>query len=317
MRNLQVGPNDAGQRLDRFLSKALPALPAGLCSKFIRTKYIKLNGQRTEGSARLSEGDVITFYINDRFFLTADSDDAYRAADKPVNILYEDENILLAVKEPGLSVHEDESGDPDTLINRIKSYLEKNGSWDPAVENAFAPALCNRIDRNTGGIVIAAKNAEALREMNELIRTRSIDKFYLACVNDRLPRSGQLKGYLMKIESENRVVVRDEPFPGARTAITEYKVLAEKDGLSLVECRLVTGRTHQIRAQMAHAGYPLLGDGKYGKADERRRYQALFSYRLVFSFKEEIGRLDYLRGRSFTVTDVDFMARYFPDFHIL
>ena len=316
MKNLTVGPNDAGQRLDRFLQKALPALPQGLCSKFIRTKYIKLNGARTAGNVRLAAGDVISFYIHDRFFLTADADDAFRAASKPVNILYEDENILLAVKEPGLSVHEDDSGDPDTLINRIKYYLEKNGSWHPEEENAFAPALCNRIDRNTGGIVIAAKNAEALREMNELIRTRSIDKYYLAIVRGRLPHEGRLKGYLKKIESENRVIVRDEPFPGARTAVTTYKSLAYKNDLTLCECRLITGRTHQIRAQMAHAGHPLLGDGKYGKADAVRRYQALFSYKLVFSFREDIGILNDLRGRIFTSRDVDFLEEYFPDYNI-
>ena len=317
MRTMTIGPNDAGQRLDRFLGKALPALPAGLCSKFIRTKYIKLNGARTEGNVRLAEGDVLTFYIHDKFFLTSESDDAYQAAGKPVNILYEDENILLAVKEPGLSVHEDESGDPDTLINRIKYHCKAEGSWDPASEHAFAPALCNRIDRNTGGIVIAAKNAEALREMNELIRARSIDKYYLSIVHGELPPAGRLRGYLKKIESENRVIVRDEPFPEARTAITEYRTLAVRDGLSLCECHLITGRTHQIRAQMAHAGHPLLGDGKYGKGGDARHYQALFSYKLVFSFKEDIGILNALRGKIFTVSDVDFVREYFPEYRIL
>ena len=312
MRTITIGPNDSGQRLDRFLAKALPALPPGLRAKYVRTKSIRVNGSRAELSQRLSEGDVLTLYINDEFFLTSHDEDSYTLVTKPPVILYEDGNILLAVKEPGLSVHEDESGNPDTLINRIKAYCVRTGSWDPAAENSFAPALANRIDRNTGGIVIACKTAEALREMNALIRDRRIDKYYLAAVEGDPPDEGTLKGYIRKREGENRVDVLSAPSPGARTAVTGFRVLARRNGLALCECRLFTGRTHQIRAQMAYAGYPLLGDGKYGKAGPERKYQALFSYKLAFPSVPDGYALSYLAGKTFVFRNVDFVGRYFP-----
>lgn len=313
MKSITIGKNDAGQRLDRFLLKAFPALPSGMCAKFIRTKAIKLNGKRAEGNIRLSEGDEISLYIQDRFLTTAGDKDDYLASGKLPSILYEDDHIILAVKEAGLSVHEDDTKNPDTLINRIKYHCLTTGSWNPDLETSFAPALCNRIDRNTGGIVIAAKTAEALRDMNEIIRVRDIDKYYLCLVHGIPNEKGTLKGYLKKLENENRVIVRDKPFEDAKTAITEYRRLATKNGLSLCECHLITGRTHQIRAQMAHAGFPLLGDGKYGTERSRRKYQALFSYKLVFTLSDYQGILSYLKGKEFVVTNVDFSEEYFPD----
>ena len=180
------------------------------------------------------------------------------------------------------------------------------------------PALCNRIDRNTGGIVIAAKTAEALRVMNQKIKDRELDKRYLAIVEGTpKPREGALKGYIFKDAKKNRVFVTDTPQAGAKTAETRYKVLASEKGLSLVECELITGRTHQIRAQFAHAGHPLLGDGKYGKLDKKsgRTYQALYSYKLSFRFTTDAGSLGYLDGKTFQVGGVDFAEEYFPQAH--
>ncbi|MBR0142759.1 MAG: RluA family pseudouridine synthase [Clostridia bacterium] len=316
MKTITVNLNDSGQRLDRFLAKSLPALPPGLRAKYVRTKAIRVNGKRAELSQKLSEGDVLTLYINDEFFLTAKDDDAYTLITRSPVVLYEDDQILLVIKEAGLSVHEDESGSPDTLINRIKAYCVRTGCWDPASEHSFAPALANRIDRNTGGIVIACKTAEALRDMNALIRDRRIDKYYLAVAVGDPPESGTLKSYIRKRGDENRVEVFSSPVPGARTAVTGFRTLARRNGLALCECRLFTGRTHQIRAQMAFAGYPLLGDGKYGKADPRMKYQALFSYRLSFTAVPADSSLAYLSGRSFVFRNVDFVARFFPGISI-
>jgi 23S rRNA pseudouridine955/2504/2580 synthase len=179
--------------------------------------------------------------------------------------------------------------------------------------------LCNRIDRNTGGIVIAAKTAEALRVMNQKIKDRELDKRYLAIVEGVPKRSsGSLKGYLFKDAKKNRVFVSDKPQPGSKTCQTNYQVLASEKGLTLVECELITGRTHQIRAQFAHAGHPLLGDGKYGKLDKKtdRNYQALYSYKLTFCFTTDAGELSYLNGRSFKVDKVDFATEYFPNVKI-
>ena len=317
MKEFTIGPNDAGQRLDRFLAKAVPLLPASLAQKYIRLKRIKLGGKRVERDTRLNTGDVLQLYINDEFFDKPREDNAYLTVANPkLTIVYEDDHILLVDKRPGLAVHPHDGAEYGrTLIDHIQSYLYQKKDWRPREENAFTPALCNRIDRNTGGIVIAAKTAEALRVMNQKIKDREMDKRYLAIVEGTpKPRDGSLKGYLFKDAKKNRVFVSDTPQPGAKTCQTNYKTVASKNGLSLVECELITGRTHQIRAQFAHAGHPLLGDGKYGKLDKKydRNYQALYSYKLTFTFTTDAGSLGYLNGRSFRVETVDFVEEYFP-----
>ncbi len=317
MKEFTIGPNDAGQRLDRFLAKAVPLLPASLAQKYIRIKRIKLNGARAERDSRLTAGDVLQLYINDEFFDKPREDNAYLTVAAPrLNIVYEDDQILLVDKRPGLAVHPHDGAEYGrTLIDHIQAYLYQKREWSPRGENSFTPALCNRIDRNTGGIVIAAKTAEALRVMNQKIKDREMDKRYLAIVEGTpRPREGSLKGHLFKDAKKNRVFVSDTPQPGSKSCQTNYKVLASQNGLSLVECQLITGRTHQIRAQFAHAGHPLLGDGKYGKLDKRfdRTYQALYSYRLSFQFTTEAGALEYLNGKSFQVEEVEFAKEYFP-----
>ncbi len=319
MKELTIGQNDAGQRLDRFLSKAVPLLPPSLAQKYIRIKRIKLNGGRAERDSRLSAGDVLQLYINDEFFDKPREDNAFLTVATPkLNIVYEDDHIILVDKHPGIAVHPHDGAEYGrTLIDHIQAYLYQKKEWRPREENAFTPALCNRIDRNTGGIVIAAKTAEALRVMNQKIKDREMDKRYLAIVEGTpKPKEGSLKGYLFKDEKKNRVFVTDKPQPGSKTCQTNYKVLTSEKGLSLVECELITGRTHQIRAQFAHAGHPLLGDGKYGKLDKKygRNYQALYSYKLTFCFTTDAGALNYLNGTSFRVDQVDFVQEYFPDY---
>ena len=319
MKEFTIGKNDAGQRLDRFLAKAVPLLPASLAQKYIRIKRIKRNGGRAERDTRLEAGDVLQLYINDEFFDKPREDNAYLTVAAPkINIVYEDDNILLVDKRPGIAVHPHDGAEYGrTLIDHIQSYLYQKREWVPRAENAFTPALCNRIDRNTGGIVIAAKTAEALRVMNQKIKDREIDKRYLAIVEGTMkPRDGSLKGYLFKDAKKNRVFVTDTPQTGSKSCQTNYKTLTSAGGLSLVECELITGRTHQIRAQFAHAGHPLLGDGKYGKLDKRfdRNYQALYSYRLTFKFSTDAEGLAYLDGKSFQVKNVDFVQEYFPGF---
>ena len=317
MKEQIIGKNDAGQRLDRFIGKSVPLLPESLLQKYIRLKRIKLNGKGAKRDTRLQEGDIIQLYINDEFFEKPREENSYLKVGTPrLTIVYEDENILLTDKKPGVLCHSAGVWDYDTLIANVQAYLAQRGEWRPREENAFAPALCNRIDRNTGGIVIAAKNAEALRILNEKIRDREIEKYYLCAVQGRpKPPAGRLENYLFKDAKKNQVFVREKPEPGARTAVTEYRTLKTVGALSLVECRLLTGRTHQIRAQMAHAGWPLLGDGKYGSERFNRDFgekgQALYSYRLRFDFPNGAGALDYLRGRDFRVERVDFAEKYF------
>ncbi len=317
MKEFIVGKNDAGQRLDRFVGKTVPLLPDSLLQKYIRLKRIKLNGKGAKRDSRLVEGDCIQLYINDEFFEKPREENSYLKVGKPrVTIVYEDDNILLADKKPGVLCHSAGQWDYNTLIANIQAYLCQKGEWRPGEENAFAPALCNRIDRNTGGLVIAAKNAEALRIINEKIKLREIEKYYLCAVHGRPdPSSGILENYIFKDAVKNRVYIKAKTEPGAKTAVTEYHTLRSKGPLSLVECRLLTGRTHQIRAQMAHAGWPLLGDGKYGSERFNKNYtetgQALYSYKLQFSFPTDAGPLNYLRGKEFIVSSVDFVEKYF------
>ncbi len=307
MRIINIGRNDAGQRLDKFLGKAVKGLPQSLMYKYIRTKKIKVNRQRTVQNYFLCEGDEIQLFIRDEFFDSPEEDVGALTRIKPkLDIVYEDENIMLLNKRPGVLVHEDSDAKENTLIMHIKAYLAASGEYNPAEENSFAPALCNRIDRNTGGIVIAAKNAEALRVMNEKIRGNKISKFYL-CLVHGVPKkkSDTLRGWLRKDSSRNTVEVRDNKFSGAKEIITVYKVLENRGDEALLEVELITGRTHQIRAHMAHIGHPLVGDGKYGvNREEKRRgykYQALYAYKLSFTDDGEENILSYLGGKSFTI----------------
>ncbi len=315
MKELVIEKNDAGGRLDKFLKKAFPLLPDSLIYKAIRQKDIKVNGNRTDGGYKLCKGDVLYLYIHDKFLTVPDEEHAYLSVSDDICVVYEDENILLVNKPAGLVVHADNRGDPDTLIARIQAYLYKRGEYRPEEELAFAPALCNRIDRNTAGLVIAAKNAETLRIMNEKIRDRRIQKQYLLAVHGRLSiTSGTLKNYLRKDAKENKVFVEKEKTPRNVSAVTKYRVIAESGPYSLVEAEILTGRTHQIRAQFAHMGHPLLGDTKYGTAKQNAgtgyRYQALVSYKLSFPEDDRAEILTYLNGRSFSVTDIPFLSMF-------
>ncbi len=304
MRTLYIKQNDAGQRLDKFLSKAVKAMPKSLMYKCIRTKKIKVNRKRTEIGYILCEGDTVEMFVSEEFFADTAAEQAFMKLTPHLDIIYEDENIMLLEKKPGLIVHSDDEEEVNTLIGHVKAYLYRKGEYKPEDEQSFAPALCNRIDRNTGGIVIAAKNAEALRVMNEKIKNDELSKFYLAAIHGNpKKKSDTLKGYLKKDSSNNRVDIVTTPRAGYKEIITKYHVLEEKHDLSLVEVELVTGRTHQIRAHLSSIGHPLLGDGKYGvNRDDKKigyKFQALYAYRLEFKFKGKGTVLDYLDGKVF------------------
>lgn len=312
MKQFIIKSNDSGQRLDKFLQKAAPNMPKSLMYKAIRTKKIKVNRKKPDIGYMLKENDIIYCYLNDDLFEILDDREAFMAAPAKIDVIYEDENILLVDKKPGLVVHADETNSADTLINRILHYLHDKGEYDPDNEASFTPALVNRIDRNTGGIVIAVKNAKSLRILNEKLRNREISKKYLCAVKGTFSdKQAVLRAYLKKDSDKKQVFVRERPFDGSKEIITEYRVLSENSDISLLEITLHTGRTHQIRAHMAFIGHPLLGDGKYGDNRFNKAhaftYQALYSYKLKFIFNTDADILNYLNGKEFETDKIWFL----------
>lgn len=306
MKEFIINKNDSGQRLDKFISKTVKSLPQTLMYKYIRLKRIKVNSKRADIKYVLNTGDIVQMYINDEFFGVSEPKPFLKV--KPnLNIIYEDENIIIVNKSKGLIVHSDDNENYNTLINHILAYLIEKNEYDYKNENSFVPALCNRIDKNTEGIVLAAKNAESLRILNEKIKKREISKFYLCLANGKFnKKSDVLSDYLIKNNNTNTVKIYKNKLPGSKSVITKYNVISYIKDVSLVEIELVTGRTHQIRAHMAYYSHPLIGDGKYGKNDifiNKKMYsQCLCAYKIKFNFEDENEHiLSYLNNKTFEI----------------
>ena len=318
MKSFVITQNDADQRLDKYLQKSFPNLPKALMYKFIRTKRIKVNSKKSDISYRLCKGDIVDLYIKDEFFIKPETRYDFTGASDKLNIVYEDENIMLLNKPVGLLCHPDDKEYCDTLISRVKKHLYNKKQFDPDDENSFTPALVNRIDRNTSGIVIAAKNANSLRILNEKIKHRQVHKFY-RCILIGTPekKSDILEGFLSKDEDKNIVTVSKKMTDGAKTIRTKYNVVSSENGLCLVDVELLTGRTHQIRSHFASIGHPLLGDGKYGKNEIGKKIgckkQCLCSYKLIFDFTTDAGELEYLNHKSFEIEDIWFQKEFFKN----
>lgn len=320
MREMVVDKKSDGFRLDQFLEEALPGLPYDELRKYIRSKRIKCNRKRCRAGQKVFQGDVLQLYIPEDALNAAESEQHFLQSVKPdFSIVYEDENLILADKKPGMLVQEENAPNRNTLLGHIRAYLYQKGEWNPDDEKSFVPVLCNRIDQNTGGIVIAAKNAATFGILNEKIKNQEITKKYLCItVGQVKPAAGQLKYFLLKNSRKKRVDVFLNPVPDGRTAVTNYRTLASEGGLNLVEAALITGRTHQIRASFAKAGFPLLGDDKYGRWDLNQQYgetkQALYSYMIRFDFTGYSGHLEYLQGKSFQAERIPFIEKYFPNY---
>ena len=307
-----------GRRLTRFLQKAMPSASVGHIRKFLRLGRVRVNGKRAGEDTVLAEGAVGEMYVEDAFFEEPQREEPFYSKIRPkLTILYEDEHIMLLDKRAGLICHPDEGEKVHTLLTYAQAYLYQKGAWNPKTD--FAPALCNRIDRFTAGIVILAKTQEALRAMDAKIKTHEVQKYYLCAVHGKMKyKDGTLRHFLMKKPEQKKVTVLRKNEPGSKEAITYYQAIDENNGLTLCECLLGTGRTHQIRAQFAAIGHPLLGDNQYGNAKQNEKYgrmngQALCAYRLIFDFEGDAGCLAGLNGLTVQVKDVPFVKEYFPD----
>ncbi|MDR2817602.1 MAG: RluA family pseudouridine synthase [Oscillospiraceae bacterium] len=312
MRTLIIGPNDEGQRLDKFLQK-ITTLPESLMHRYIRKKRIKLNHKRCEHKVILQKGDILELFVDDEFFVQSEKTGFLGTTLIP-DVFYEDKNILIVNKPPGQLACGNGAGEINTLVNSIKLYLFRRGEYNPEQENSFAPALCHLIDRNTGGLVIAAKNAQALRIMNQKIKNREVKKTYLCLVHGCPPKEEDLlTGYLRKGKNNNLVEISKSPKLGYKIIKTKYRVLETSGSESLLEINLITGRTHQIRAHLASIGHPLIGDNKYGDPEKNKacgfKFQALCANELRFEFELSAGPLDYLQNKEFKLKKIWFAGK--------
>lgn len=304
MIEINIGENEAQQRTDRFLRKYLKTYALGDIYKLFRTNKIKVNDKRVKENYMLQLGDKVSLYIADVPAVPSErAEKARGAAVTDLNIIYEDENIMIVNKPAGVLVHPDSPKDRDTLIDRVIAYLESKNAVDASL--TFRPAICNRLDRNTGGLVIVAKNYSSLKQINRLIREKSITKLYKCIVKGKLPEHGEIRNYLLKDEESNRVEIREHYQEEAKEVHTVYRTLKTNGSYSLMEIDLITGRSHQIRAHFSSIGHPLAGDVKYGdkttnlyfKNNFKLEHQFLFAYKIIFNKTWE--HLKYLEGKSF------------------
>lgn len=308
MKSFVISKNDSGVRVDRFILKTFDRLPKSLMFKEIRKKNIKVNKKRCTAEQILNEGDLLELYLKDDVLHMKEKHLDFMKASDELDIIYEDINIILINKKVGVLCHPDGKDYIDNTVARLKRYLYEKGEWSPEI-SSFTPSLANRIDRNTGGIVIGAKNSQSLKILNDKIKAREIEKYYLTVVHGKMPKKTELlTAYLTKNDKTNKVTVTDNQTDGSKKIVTKYTVLDYYDDASLLEIELLTGRTHQIRAHLAHIGHPIFGDGKYGKEQGRYR-QALYSYKLKFNFADE-NCLSYLSGREFKAENIKLLDDY-------
>lgn len=306
MRELKITELEENQRLNKFLAKYLNKASQSFIYKMLRKKNIKLNNQKADGSEILIQGDTLQIYLSE------DTLDKFMEA-KFINesagslsIVFEDENILIINKPMGVLSHPNNNTDKDTVIDRILLYLNKKGEYSTKSDSTFVPAICNRLDRNTSGIVVCGKNLAAVQQLNEIISNNNMYKYYRAIVNGKLNEQGVLSGYHVKNNNTNEVKISKIEAPNSKKVLTEYTPIKYTADFTLLKINLITGKSHQIRAHLQSINHPILGDRKYGDENLNKWAKDKFAFNNQLLHAEEIffkkadGALKYLEGRSFS-----------------
>ena len=304
MQIFQISKNEAGQRFDKYLKKLLSQAPGSFIYKMLRKKRIKYNGKKGEGNEILQKGDCLQLYLSEETMQSFMEEKAIYKAERQFEIVYEDNNLLVVSKPAGLVVHPQNNNDRNTLIDQILYYLYEKGEYTPTKESTFTPAICNRLDRNTSGIVIAGKNLKAVQAVNDAIAKGNINKYYITLVKGSITQQGKVVSYLKKDSEKNQVILYDSQKEGTKKIITKYKPIANAENMTLLQIDLVTGRSHQIRAQMQKIEHCIAGDRKYGEEQWnvylKKKFnltnQFLHAYKVVWQQKE--GDLAYLASKE-------------------
>ena len=305
MREIKVSANDAGQRVDRFLKKYFEKANLSFIYKNLRKKNITVNGKKVKPEDELQENDIIKMFLSEETIEKFKREPVNLKSGKFPKIIYEDENILLAEKKSGILSHNASREFEPNVVDSIIDYLIAKGEFSPRLENSFRPAIVNRLDRNTSGILIAAKNAKSLRELNEAVKNNDIEKYYITLCRGEIKKDFRDVSYLVKDESRNKVEVMDRDCKGAKESVTEFSVIASDSEYTLLRVNLITGRTHQIRTTLNSRHHEVVGDRKYGnkKVNEyfikKYHYDSQFLHNYKVKFKSLKGELSYLNGKEF------------------
>lgn len=317
MKCIVVTGNEAGQRLDKLLGKYLNLAGKGFLYKMMRKKNITLNGRKCDGSEKVAEGDEIKFFLSDETIDKFSEVKVQKVRKKKLDIIYEDDHILLINKPSGMLSQKAKDTD-ESLVEYLIDYLLGSGQLTKEAMRSFRPSVCNRLDRNTSGLIAAGKSMAGLQNLSAVFKDRSLHKYYLCIVSGRIEEKQQLKGWLKKDERTNQVTITAEEVCDSAPICTEYEPLQYQDGYTLLKVTLITGRTHQIRAHLASIGHPIAGDYKYGNpsvnAQVKQKYhvqsQLLHSYQMTFP--KLAAPLDYLSGRTFAAPVPAEFKRIFP-----